>query len=246
MKKISKIIFVFFLVLIIQSAYIYHENIVNHKTKQVEIANLKIEQKEEKIKSLEVENKELLILLETKQPSRQKVIILEKQILITPTPTPTETPKQEIKETESIKKDDTFKWFSYLLMKEAGGEGDEIQLAVGQVIINRSKTYKMTITETVFEKNSNGRYVFSPLASDSFYSTKTTQKIIDNSKYLLSGGSYSLAKNSNTLYFCTSEVYKPGNWHYDYSVGSKKHTIKEDFRLKTKDGRYVIFFSLLN
>lgn len=74
---------------------------------------------------------------------------------------------------------------SHLIYGEAGNCSDELQIAVGSVVLNRvkSKYFPNTIKEVVFQK---GQYA---CTWDGNYDKSPDEQAINNSKYLLESGS---------------------------------------------------------
>lgn len=128
----------------------------------------------------------------------------------TPEPTPKPTPKVTIKQSD-------LELLSRIIYCESGAEPINGQMAVGQVILNRAKYYDMTIKEVIYQKNVNGIYVFSPVASHSYSSRKYNKESEKVATRLLSGEKYGPV--GNALYFCTIKTYNKKGWHYQYVHG---------------------------
>lgn len=123
---------------------------------------------------------------------------------------------------ESVEKqvdENDLELLSRIIYCEAGGEGENDQLAVGQVVLNRMNTYNMTLRETIYQRLDNGTWVFSPVAS-SAYSTKAySSESEEVARKLLSGEVFSPVGSS--LYFCTIGSYNTRGWHYQYVNSGK-------------------------
>lgn len=136
----------------------------------------------------------------------------------TPTPKPTTAPKPTPTPTKAIAQTN-LELLARIIYCEAGGEPAEDQLAVGQVVLNRSKELGMTLKETIYQKLGNGTYVFSPVAS-SKYSTRTYSKQSEEIAARLLGGEV-FTPVGKALYFCTISCYNNHGWHYDYVKSGK-------------------------
>ena len=106
-----------------------------------------------------------------------------------------EETKQELVEVKKVQKetiiqkekytDEELYIMSHLIYGEAGNCSDELQIAVGSVVLNRmkSKYFPNTIKEVVFQK---GQYA---CTWDGNYDKSPDEQAINNSKYLLENGS---------------------------------------------------------
>jgi len=133
-------------------------------------------------------------------------------ISISPTPSATPTPKIEIKQTD-------LEMLARIIYCEAGGEPEQDQLAVGQVVLNRMKEFHLTLKQTIYQKNSSGIYVFSPVASSSYSTRKFSNESKEIAARLLAGEVYKPV--GGALYFCTIGAYNKHGWHYQYVTSGK-------------------------
>ena len=92
---------------------------------------------------------------------------------------------------------------------EAGGEDTTGKMLVANVIMNRVKSGRFpdTITEVVYQKNSNGKAQFSPTVDGRLDSVTVSQATVDAVERVLSGEDSS----NGALYF--RSVRSTGTWH---------------------------------
>lgn len=184
----------------------------------------------ETIEELQLENYNVNITLEEKKVEnsvlKEELDRLENIVefesiarsLPKPTPVPTATPQPKPNYDSS---QTNLELLSRIIYCEAGGEGENDQLAVGQVVLNRMNKYDMTLKETVYQRLKNGTYVFSPVASSS-YSTRTYSAESENiARRLLNGEKFDPV--GNALYFCTIASYNSKGWHYQYVSSGDGH-----------------------
>lgn len=110
-------------------------------------------------------------------PLKQTQTIIQEQAVCLPTlsptplPTPTEMP---------VNATDLF-WLSKIIYAEAGIENEEAQIAVGNVVLNRSRYMKKSIRDVIFQKNQ-----FDPVSNGSI-SKKPDKKSITSARKVLIG-----------------------------------------------------------
>ncbi len=94
-------------------------------------------------------------------------------------------------------------WLSRIISAESRGEPLKGQIAVGNVILNRTRSagFPNTIWGVIFEKNQ-----FSPVKNGSIYNTPTWSSVIA-AKLCLEGTSL----DGNILFFCNTKT-SPVNW----------------------------------
>lgn len=258
MKKIILGLALCYVFLIIQIGFINYDNELMSKTHEINHVTNQLVEANNKLALIQNNYTDLLEIVKVSrsmrlvEPAYQNDVptITPRPTLIpkpTAVPTAIPTPKPTPKPVTSGYTESDLIWLSRIITKEAGGESKDHQRACGQVVLNRSNKYNMTIKETVFEYNvlRSGKksYVFSPAAYSSFKTSEPFKECIEIAKELLSGKVYKPV--GKALFFCTSNIYKPGGFHYDYSIGNKTHTITETLRLKNNNGTYTIFFRLL-
>ncbi len=100
-------------------------------------------------------------------------------------------------------REDEVYWLSRIISAESRGEPLTGQIAVGNVILNRTRTagFPNTIWGVIFEKNQ-----FSPVKNGSIYNTPAWSSVIA-AKMCLEGESL----DRNILFFCNTTV-SPVNW----------------------------------
>lgn len=178
---------------------------------------IKLDKEIETRVQLEEENEDLVETIEMISRNMN-----EFKLSSTPTPIPTPTPTPKLtptpKPTQAIAQTN-LELLARIIYCEAGGEPAEDQLAVGQVVLNRSKELGMTLKETIYQRLGNGTYVFSPVAS-SKYSRRSYSKESEKIAARLLGGEV-FTPVGKALYFCTIAQYNKQGWHYDYVNSGK-------------------------
>lgn len=118
-----------------------------------------------------------------------------------------------------VYRDDEIYWLSRIINAEAGGEPMQGKLAVGNVILNRTRSsaFPNTIYSVIFDKKYGVQ--FSPVSNGSIYKTPSEDSIIA-AKMCIEG--YSLS--TEVLYFFNPKV-SPSNWisqnrKYAFTVGN--------------------------
>lgn len=231
MEKTERFLIFFFLSLVIlYGGVVWY--MTEHKTTQ----NKLLEQVEE-VSTLKEEIAELReeITKEPELPSRSMtdldiiappVAAPQETTVFAPEPTPSPAPKKAKENSSDVAE------LARIIYCEAGGSSEQDKRAVGQVVLNRAKKYGKSIRSTIYEKNVNGVYVFSPVAKKSYSSTKYDKACETIAKELLAGKVYSPV--GKALYFCTVAHYNTKGWHYQH-VKSGKGKIT----LKTKKVVYI-------
>lgn len=92
---------------------------------------------------------------------------------------------------------------------EAGGEDITGKMLVANVIMNRVQNGRFpdTVTEVVYQKNSNGKAQFSPTVNGRIDSVNVSQETVDAVERVLNGEDSS----NGALYF--RSVHSSGTWH---------------------------------
>lgn len=92
---------------------------------------------------------------------------------------------------------------------EAGGEDITGKMLVANVIMNRVQNgrFPNTVTEVVYQKNSNGKAQFSPTVNGRIDSVNVSQETVDAVERVLNGEDSS----NGALYF--RSVHSSGTWH---------------------------------
>jgi len=112
----------------------------------------------------------------------------------------------EIVESAAYNSDDLY-WLSRLIYAESGSNSDELQMAIGSVVLNRVKSnlYPNTIREVIFDTNWGVQY---GCTTNGMIYLEPDERAIANATYLLNWGS---VIPSNVLAQCDRVVW--GN-HY--------------------------------
>ncbi len=151
-----------------------------------------------------------------------------------PTPTPTLIPTPTIKPTpaptveeKTIIYSDDLNELARIIFFEARGLSWEGKLAVGQVIINRSELYGMSIPAVIHQKTSSGVAFFAPTSFSDYYYLTVDDSCKEAATWLLEGNRYWPV--GDAIYFCTVGSYENWNWHYEYvNFGSGYITLNSE------------------
>lgn len=223
-KKIIIVLFavVFAIGLILSYSFYtqYHVLSMKNKTYISEIEKLNLENNElvKKLEEKIIDNLSLQQELEELEESIEFEGISRSGSEISPlTPTPTLKPIQT--PTPKAVSQSNLELLARIIYCEAGGEGENDQLAVGQVVLNRAKELGLTLKETIYQRLSNGTYIFSPVASSKYSSRSYSKQSEEIARRLLNGEVFEPV--GKALYFCTIRSYNSGGWHYKYVKSGK-------------------------
>lgn len=123
---------------------------------------------------------------------------------ILPLPKPVEVPVEvvEVKEEKNYSDEDLY-WLSRIVSAEAKGESLDGQIAVANVVLNRSKATGKSIKEVIFTKGQ-----FSPVANKTIHN-EPIESAIDASVKALEG---TKVIDDNVMYFYAPKFTSRGNW----------------------------------
>ena len=123
-------------------------------------------------------------------------------------PAPTEVVAEEQKNTFNLEYNE-YNVLLRIVEAEAGGEDITGKMLVANVIMNRvqSGRFPDTVTEVVYQKNSNGKAQFSPTVNGRIDSVRVSQETVDAVERVLGGEDSS----NGALYF--RSVRSNGTWH---------------------------------
>ena len=123
-------------------------------------------------------------------------------------PAPTVVEAEEQKNTIELEYNE-YNVLLRIVEAEAGGEDITGKMLVANVIMNRiqSGRFPDTVTEVVYQKNSNGKAQFSPTVNGRIDSVKVSQQTLNAVERVLDGEDSS----NGALYF--RSVHSNGTWH---------------------------------
>ncbi len=150
-------------------------------------------------------------------------------IIPTPIPTPTPAPATPtpIPQEKVVVSSNDLDELARIIFFEARGLSWDGKLAVGQVIINRSELYGMSIPATIHQKASSGIAFFAPTSFSDYYYLTVDDSCREAAVWLLEGNRYSPV--GDAIYFCTVKSYENFNWHYEYvNFGSGRITLNSE------------------
>ena len=120
-----------------------------------------------------------------------------------------------------VSADDELMWLAKIISAEAGGEPQEGQIAVGNVVMNRKKSsiFPNTVFDVIFDENYGVQ--FTPVLNNTIYN-EPTKESVESANRVLTGENVI----GDCLYFCNLDIsdslWIPNNREFYKKIG--KHS----------------------